>query len=128
MKENEEFYINAMNEKRKNSDNRKPEKEKKINIIKEAIFEINKENNLCDINKIKNLLDKLNNYCQKKNEKKEANSDDKSKNQIDVDDNDKCFRYSSDDLDEYIYMDKHHKHNNNFETFIKSIFYNVFDK
>ena len=128
MKENEEFNTNAMNEKRKNSDNRKPEKEKKINIIKEAIFEINKENNLCDINKIKNLLDKLNNYCQKKNEKKEANIDEKNKNQIDVDDNDKCFRYSSDDLDEYIYMDKHHKHNNNFETYIKSIFYNVFDK
>ena len=67
---------NYENEENNNIDNKN--KPIKINAIKEAIFEINSEDNILDFNKIILLLNKINNIEEIKEEKK---SDDK-KNQI----------------------------------------------
>ena len=108
----------------------KIEKNKKINKIKELIFDINKNNDgLFDINLIGQLLDLLNNYCKKKKEIKNE-IEKKDKNLIDIDEQDKCFRFSSDDSDEYIYMNKnfHPKHSTTIIAHaINNIFNNIFE-
>ena len=117
-----------------NNKNAKNEKIKKMDKIKETIFEINMENNFFDINKIKELLDKLNNYCNKRNRKISINKEDF--NNIDIED--KCYRFSSDDIDDYFDMDKNidfHKNNSNNIKNVKAhmkisnnIFNNIFEK
>ena len=108
----------------------KIEKNKKINKIKELIFDINKNNDgLFDINLFGQLLDLLNNYCKKKKEIKNE-IEKKDKNLIDIDEQDKCFRFSSDDSDEYIYMNKnfHPKHSTTIIAHaINNIFNNIFE-
>ena len=99
---------------------------KKIEKIKETIFDINKNNDgLFDINLFKKLLDLLNNYC---NKKKEGKKESINNNKVDIDENDKCFRFSSDDLDEYIYMDKNEHIKHNAQNVINNIFNNIFEK
>ena len=82
----------------------KIEKKKKMDRIKEAIFEINMENNLFDIIKFKELIEKLNNYCSNKNKNisTSVNKDDFDN----IDEEDKCFRFSMDSIDDYMELDK----------------------
>jgi hypothetical protein len=80
---------------------------KKINKIKESIFEINMENNLIDINLLKELLDKLNNYCNNKNKNISFNINKEDFDNVDIED--KCYRFSSDDVDDYFDMDKNNE-------------------
>ena len=133
MKNNYKLPISSSHS-RKSSENKKlsikPEKKKKINKIKETIFDFNKNNEgLFDINIFKELLDLLNNYCTKKQKEKNNKKD---VNDIDIDDNDNCFRFSSDDLDEYIYMNNNLP-NKNQKTIasinvVNNIFNNIFEK
>ena len=87
-----------------NNNEPKIEKIKKIDKIKETIFEINEEYGLLNINIFKELLDKLNNYCQ--NKKNNLNKNEIKNDSEDVDIDDKCFRFSCDDLNEYLDIDK----------------------
>ena len=80
------------------------EKGKKINKIKESIFDINMENNFIDFNIFKELLDKLNNYSSNKNKNISFNINKEDFDNIDIDD--RCYRYSSEDADEYFDIDK----------------------
>ena len=125
-----EFVLNMLF--RKSSDVRKSTskaiKSKKINKIKETIFDINKNNDgLFDINIFGQLLDLLNNYCKKKEEeKKEIMNKNKNENNVDVDENDNCFRFSPDDLDDYIYSNKTLV-NKNKKTKINNVINNIFN-
>ena len=92
------------NESRTSSKKETIKKVKKINKIKESIFEINMENNLIDINLLKELLDKLNNYCNNKNKNISFNINKEDFDNVDIED--KCYRFSSDDVDDYFDMDK----------------------
>ena len=87
-----------------NNNEPKIEKIKKIDKIKETIFEINEEYGLLNINIFIELLDKLNNYCQ--NKKNNLNKNEIKNDSEDVDIDDKCFRFSCDDLNEYLDIDK----------------------
>ena len=103
------------------------EKKKKINKIKEIIFEINKNNESnFDINIFGQLLDLLDNYCKKKEKEKNENNQNQNQNIIDIDENDKCFRFSSDDLEDYKYRTT--MHNKNKKTSANSIINNIFNK
>ena len=126
----EDIVANLLNN-RKSSDVRKSitkmEKKKKINKIKEIIFEINKNNESnFDINIFGQLLDLLDNYCKKKEKEKNENNQNQNENIIDIDENDKCFRYSSDDLEDYKYRTT--MHNKNKKTSANSIINNIFNK
>ena len=107
----------------------KMEKKKKINRIKEIIFDINKNNEgYFDINIFGQLLDLLNNYCEKKEkEKNEIDQKKQKENNIDIDENDKCFRFSSDDLDDYNIMNKSN-YNKNKKSSESYIINNIFNK
>ncbi len=62
------------------------------------------ENNLFDIIKFRELIEKLNNYCSNKNKNisTSANKDDFDN----IDEEDKCFRFSMEGIDEYMELDK----------------------
>ena len=99
------------------------QKRKKIDKIKETIFDINKNSDgVIDIKIIGDLLDLLNNYCNKKQETK----NNKDKNNIDIDENDKCLRFSSDDLDDFIY--NKNTHGKQHVTDINKVINNIFNK
>ena len=121
---------------KRENNNKKNEKKKKIDKIKETIFEINMENNLLDINIIKELLDKLINYCNNKNKNISFNINKEDFDNIDADD--KCYRFSADDIDDYFDFDKNEtfikKHSSNQKNIkhqlqiINNIFNNIFEK
>ena len=118
---------------KKSSDMRKSStkvaKNRKINKIKEEIFDINKnKDGLFDINIFGQLLDLLNNYSKKKEEEKKEMNKKEKENKIDIDEDDKCLRFSSDDLDDYIYMNKKMHKQTNINYVINSIFNNIFEK
>ena len=110
----------------------KSEKKDKISKIKETIFDINKNREgFIDINILGELLDLSNNYCNKKQKENEINKKDKGEIDVDIDDNDKCFRFSSDDLDEFIYMKKqlnNKKKESTINHVVNNIFNNIFEK
>ena len=123
------FMVNR----RKSSDFKKLsinfQKRKKIEKIKETIFDINKNNDgFIDIKIIGDLLDLLNNYCNKKQEIKN-NKDKNNINDIDIDENDKCLRFSSDDLDDFIYNKTAHgkQHLTDINKVINNIFNKIFE-
>ena len=125
----DEFFMS--NNFRKSSEYKKLslklEKRKKIDKIKETIFDINKNSNgFIDIKIIGDLLDLLNNYCKKKEEGK--NKDKNDKGSIDIDENDKCFRFSSDDLDDYIYNKTTTTHGKQHMMDINKVINNIFNK
>ena len=104
-------------------------KKKKIDKIKETIFDINKNNDgFIDIKIIGDLLDLLNNYCNKKQEIKN-NKDKNDINNIDIDENDKCLRFSSDDLDDFIFNKNNHgkQHVSDINKVINNIFNKIFE-
>ena len=109
-KKNKKYIEKSENESRTSSKKEtnknieKIDKKKKINKIKESIFEINMEDNLFDINIIKELLDKLNNYCINKNKNLSFNINKEDFDNIDIED--KCFRFSADDVDDFFDMEK----------------------
>jgi hypothetical protein len=80
----------------------KIEKKKKIDRIKEVIFEIYMEDNLIDIIKLKELIDKLNTYKDNKNKNLNINKEDND--HIDIED--KCFRFSEEKIDDVVELDK----------------------
>ena len=80
----------------------KIEKKKKIDRIKEVIFEIYMEDNLIDIIKLKELIDKLNIYKDNKNKNLNINKEDNDN--IDIED--KCFRFSAEKIDDVVELDK----------------------
>ena len=100
--ENESKLSSSQKENKKIGE--KFEKTKKINKIKESIFEINMENNLIDFNIFKELLDKLNNYSSNKNKNISFNINKEDFDNIDIED--KCYRFSSQDTEEYFDIDK----------------------
>ena len=70
----------------------------------------------------------LNNYCNKKQEIKN-NKDKNNINDIDIDENDKCLRFSSDDLDDFIYNKTAHgkQHLTDINKVINNIFNKIFE-
>ena len=104
----------------------KIEKEKKINKIKETIFEINKEDNQFDINLFKVILDKLNDFCKDKNKNNKKVDNNKNCSE-DIDVEDKCFRFSYDNSDEFIDIEKQ-KSIKNHTYIVNNIFNNIFEK
>jgi hypothetical protein len=102
------------------------EKEKKINKIKETIFDINKEDNQININIFKEILDKLNDFCKDKD--KNIKKVDNNKNcSEDIDVEDKCFRFSYDNSDEFLDIEKQ-KSLKNHTYIVNNIFNNIFEK
>ena len=81
----------------------KIEKKKKIDRIKEVIFEMYMENNLIDIIKLKELIDKLNLFRDNKIKDSIMNYKEDTDN-VDIDD--KCYRFSMDNVDNNIEIDK----------------------
>ena len=141
------YSINQINQKRKNkkytdkyeNESKTSSKKeinktvKKINKIKESIFEINMENNLIDINLMKELLDKLNNYYNNKNKNTSFIINKEDFDNVDIED--KCFRFSSDDTDDYFDIEKNselqHKNSKNIKSqihFMNNIFNCIFEK
>ena len=121
---------------KKENNNKNGDKKKKINKIKETIFEINMEDNLIDINILKGLLAKLNNYCNNKN--KDIINIINKEDFDNIDEEDKCFRFSADDTDDYFDFDKneifqksHSSNQKNIKSHIQiinNIFNNIFEK
>ena len=72
------------------------------------------------------MLDLLNNFCKKKEEGKNKEKNDKGN--IDIDENDKCFRFSSDDLDDYIYNKTTTTHGKQHMMDINKVINNIFNK